>query len=382
RHGGAALTIAPPGEDAAALGPLPPAALRLDGEAAAALARLGFATVAAVLAAPRAPLIRRFGRDFGRRIEQALGIRGEPIDALVPRDVPAARRGLLEPIATAEAIAIVIDDLAADLCGRLEEGGLGARRLLLLCRRVDARDETVAIGLARPSRDAGHIAGLLRARIETIDPGFGIETMILLAPRVAPLAAEQVPGTDIRPAPAPEQAPGQVGGNVVAFPGTRPPPPPEPIEAPDLAPLVDRLANRFGAAALYRAALVESDTPERMVARIAPLAPATARGWRIDWPRPSRLLRRPEPIDNAIADWPDHAPAAFSWRGVRYRVIAADGPERVCGEWWRGGALPHRVRDYFQVEVVDGGRYWLFRAGDGVHPAAGPGGWYLHGAFG
>lgn len=170
------------------------------------------------------------------------------------------------------------------------------------------------------------------------------------------------------------------GGNVFAFPHRAPPPPPEPAATPDLATLVDRLANRFGDVALYRAALAESDTPERMVARLSPLASATARDWRPDWPRPSRLLRRPEPIDNAIADMPDYAPAAFAWRGTRYRVVAADGPERVCGEWWRGGD-PYRVRDYFQVEVADGGRYWLFRTGDGVHPAAGPGDWYLHGAF-
>jgi len=62
----------------------------------------------------------------------------------------------------------------------------------------------------------------------------------------------------------------------------------------------------------------------------------------------------------------------------RYFSVA---DERVCGEWWRGGRDPHRVRDYFQVEVADGGRYWLFRAGDGVHSMAGPGDWFIHGAF-
>ena len=43
--------------------------------------------------------------------------------------------------------------------------------------------------------------------------------------------------------------------------------------------------------------------------------------------------------------------------------------------------MPYAVRDYFQVETVGGGRYWLFRLGDGEHIATGPMRWFLHGAF-
>ncbi len=72
----------------------------------------------------------------------------------------------------------------------------------------------------------------------------------------------------------------------------------------------------------------------------------------------------------------------FRWRGRDYQVAAADGPERVYGEWWRRAAERETVRDYFQVEAKDGARFWLFRAGDGEDPASGDVSWYLHGVFG
>jgi len=45
------------------------------------------------------------------------------------------------------------------------------------------------------------------------------------------------------------------------------------------------------------------------------------------------------------------------------------------------GEQPFTVRDYYQVETVSGGRYWLFRAGDGQNPSTGSMRWFIHGAF-
>jgi protein ImuB len=72
----------------------------------------------------------------------------------------------------------------------------------------------------------------------------------------------------------------------------------------------------------------------------------------------------------------------FTWRGRRHRVRAADGPERIFGEWWRQDAEAKAVRDYFQVEDESGARFWLYRSGDGVDPSTGPQRWFLHGLFG
>ena len=78
---------------------------------------------------------------------------------------------------------------------------------------------------------------------------------------------------------------------------------------------------------------------------------------------------------------PDGPPRRFRWRGRDYQVAAADGPERVYGEWWRRAAERGAVRDYFQVEDESGERFWIYRAGDGEDPGTGSHKWFLHGVF-
>ena len=121
--------------------------------------------------------------------------------------------------------------------------------------------------------------------------------------------------------------------------------------------------------------------PERSVRRVGPLSPDDGgAGWPEHWPRPTRLLRHPEPIET-VALLPDHPPETFTWRGVRRRVKRADGPERVFGEWWTRDAELIAVRDYFQVEDEAGERFWIYRAGDGEDAATGSHRWFLHGIF-
>lgn len=344
------VTIVAPGGAEAMLRPLPVAALRLDRELVEALRPLGLTRIADLVAQPRAPLALRFGPLPGRRLDEALGHVAEPIEPLRPLDRIEAHRAFAEPIAAAETIARYVGRLATALCATLEQNGLGVRRLDLRIRRVDNSLQAARIGTARPVRDAARLTRLLCEKIETLDPGFGIEAMTLIAVAVEPLVARQA---------------------VSALAGA-----PE----PDLSGLVDVLANRVGEGRLHRFVPVESEVPERSVARIPPLAAETGATWRGDWPRPPRLLPRPEPIET-MALLPDHPPAWFRWRGVRRRVRRADGPERIHGEWWKRDAETTAVRDYFRVEDEAGGRYWIFRAGDGETPESGGQTWFLHGIF-
>ncbi|MBO0902413.1 Y-family DNA polymerase [Jiella sonneratiae] len=350
RHGADPVFVAPPRHGPAILDALPVEALRLPADTVEGLRDLGFLTVGELLAAPRAPLALRFGAGLTRRLDQAAGRRSEPIEPLRPQETLVAERNFGEPIGAAETIARYIGKLVVCLCAELEEGGLGVRRLDLICRRVDDRVEAVRVSTARPVRDVARLTRLLCDRIETIAPGFGIEKMTLVATLAEPLE------------------PGQKLASLT-----------EEI-LPDVASLVDVIANRVGEGRLYRLAPVESDVPERSVKRIPPLAPETGTNWRRDWPRPVRLLRRPEPIET-LALLPDHPPASFTWRGVRRRVRAADGPERIFGEWWKRDAELAAVRDYFQVEAEDGERFWIFRAGDGEDLSTGSQHWFLHGLF-
>ena len=351
RHAAQPTWIAPPGHDTSVLTALPLAALRLPAPMVADLRVLGFARIGDLLAQPRAPLTRRFGPELGRRLDQATGVLAEPLEPVRPAELVTARRAFAEPIGAAETIARSIGKLVVQLCAGLEAKDLGARRLDLLCYRVDNRIAAVRVGMARPARDAKRLTRLLCDRIETIDPGFGIEVMTLTAAIAEPLARRQMASALVEDA------------------------------VPDIVDLVDTLANRVGEHAVYRAVPVASDVPERSVARVAAMAPETGCTWPGHWPRPARLLPRPEPIET-LALLPDHPPAWFTWRGMRRRVRRADGPERVFGEWWDRDAELATVRDYFRVEDEAGERYWLYRAGDGEHAASGSQGWFLHGVFG
>jgi protein ImuB len=124
--------------------------------------------------------------------------------------------------------------------------------------------------------------------------------------------------------------------------------------------------------------------PERSTTMLPALSKITDAGWDDDLPRPARMLHRPEQIE-VIALLPDDAPRMFIWRRKRYRVTQGDGPERLHGEWWRESGIEAEkaltVRDYYQVETQTGGRYWLFRLGDGTSHATGNMRWFIHGAF-
>ena len=79
---------------------------------------------------------------------------------------------------------------------------------------------------------------------------------------------------------------------------------------------------------------------------------------------------------------PDQPPTAFTWRGQRRRVVRADGPERIFGEWWRRPGELWAARDYFQLETETGERFWVFRRGDGEWAPSGDLTWWMHGLFG
>jgi protein ImuB len=343
--------IAPVGEAVAAMHDLPLAALRIPADTIAGLHALGFLSVSDLLAQARPSLAIRFGSELGRRIDQALGPASELIVPLRSPELIEVRQAFAEPISAAETIARYVGKLVVALCEALTERGVGARRLDLVCYRVDSRAEAVRVGTASPVRDAKRLNRLLVEKIEKIDPGFGIETMTLAASIAEPLAELQAATSLV--------------DEIV----------------PDVSDLIDVLANRVGSKRLYRSVPVASDVPERSICRVAPMAPDTGAAWPGHWPRPTRLLGTPEPIET-MALLPDHPPVSFAWRGIRRRVRRADGPERVFGEWWKRDAELAAVRDYFRVEDDAGERYWIFRAGDGEDAGTGSHRWFLHGTFG
>jgi protein ImuB len=347
------------------LAPLPLAALRLGHEAVSALDRVGLKRIAQVIGAPRAPLAARFGIDFIRRLDQALGNEEEAIGPRRPPPVLIAERRFADPIAREEDVAATLASLAATLAQNLETHGIGARRLELALFRVDGVVQRIVVGAARPVRAPKLVASLFREKFaglsEEIDAGFGFDMVRLSVLAAAPQDPLEV----------------DLMGDALAD--------------ADLDGLIDRISARLGPEHVTRIRAQDSHIPERAEVRSVAAEEAAARagpmpraspgvdsiggdGGPID--RPLRLFARPEPVE-AIAEVPDGPPVRFRWRRAVYRVARTEGPERIASEWWREEAL---TRDYFRVEDAAGHRFWLYREGLYGRELTSPR-WYLHGVF-
>ena len=359
RFGDGGRRIAEPCRTLTMLAPLPVEALRLAAEDTRLLRRLGLATVGAVEALPHAALARRFGWHSGavlRRLDCALGRRADPVASLPPPPACLARLVFQEPLIDLAALEAALVRLLDNLSASLERKGLGVRELVLLFFRVDGGTVQRRVSTARATRDGAHLGGLFAVKIGTVDPGFGIDAMVLHAVRTEPLVPEQY-------RLAADGLEGREGGG-------------------ELARLIDRLQARLGKASVFRLEPVASHLPERAERRTDPDGKGAM------WPaqpgtpqRPLRLFDRPEPVD-AVAEVPDGPPALFTWRRLRRRIVRAEGPERIEPEWW-AGCPQERPRDYYRVEDQDGRRYWLFRAG--LYRDTGgrvPPRWYIHGLYG
>ena len=385
-------SIVASGEEETLLEPLPLSALRIEPKTRTSLESVGLRTVGAVMAAPRAPLARRFGATLLLRLDQALGRLDEAISPRLPAAPLSVERQLAEPVSEIEHIELLMESLAATLKDQLERRGEGARRLSLILFRTDGAVSRIAVGTSRPLREPLVIQKLFHEKLTAIgqdfDVGFGFDLIRLAVLSTAPFEIRQ---TDLAGEADDDDA--------------------------DIALFADRIRARLGEEAILKPVTVESHLPERAVLAV-PFAREVARGntetrkpgktidpvpLSVSRPeRPIRLFRSPEPIEVPATEIPEGPPRHFRWRRALHRVVRAEGPERIAAEWWRetipkfkvkDGEDPEEVRnrvaameaarltrDYFRVEDAEGRRYWLYRQGLYGMSEKAPR-WFLHGLF-
>ncbi len=332
---------------------LPLAALGSPAETEVALRRSGLRTIGDLARRPAASLAARFGADVPTAVARLMGREDR---RLVARRTPPAIQvdeRFAEPVATSAAVTATLDRLIARAVVALAERGAGGRAFAFALFRCDGHVARLEVAAGRATRDAALIARLFRERIDgladPLDPGFGYDLIRLAVADAEPLATVQ---PDLYAAP-----PSDAVGDLVA-----------------------RLTTRLGNARVRRLTSGDSHIPEQAAFDL-PVHAATVGAWRPPAPgepplRPLALFTPPQPIQ-VIAEVPDGPPRAFRWQRRHHDVARAEGPERIAPEWWKGeAACP---RDYYRLEDVHGRRFWVFR--DGLFGDASPPGWFVHGLF-
>ena len=356
-----AAVIAPSGDMAAVLGPLPLAALRLDSAVVDGLQRLGLRHVRDVIALPRAPFARRFGAVALRRLDQAMGLEPEPISPARGENHFATRLSFPDPIGLRSDIEAGVDRLLPRLCDGLRAKGFGARSLRLTAFRAGGGVSSVEVGLARPADHPDRIRPLLMLKLDLIDAGFGIDCLRLHAFATEPLPALQHAGH----LDAGQRVQSRASHDT------------------DLDDLIGKLGAKLGPEQVQRLAPAHSHIPAKAAQPLAAAwfglgGAAQAVGEAPEWPSPPSprpLLIFPPEMVGAPEDNPT-PPATFKWRGRMWQTRVALGPERIAPEWWfdapewRSGP-----RDYWRIEVEGGERLWLFYAIGRDMPA----GWFCEG---
>ncbi|HNP21787.1 MAG TPA: DNA polymerase Y family protein [Panacibacter sp.] len=339
--------IIKPGEQAAALMPLPPASLRLQPGTVERLLKLGLHNAGNFMNMQRSALRRRFGEDLLLRIDQALGIKEEFREPLFPIEPYSERLPCLEPIQAATGIEIALEQLLQALCSRLQKEGKGLRVAILKGYRIDGKLQQVQVSTNHPSHNISHLSRLFALKIPYIEPALGIELFVLEAPKLEDLQTFQQTFWTANSS----------------------------LESTEIAELLDNLESRFGSQVAHRYLPDEHHLPERSVKLAGSLKERPAIEWRADKRRPIQLLPQPQPV-MVTAPIPDYPPMNFRYNNKLHIIKKADGPERIESEWWIQPAL---LRDYYVVEDEEGKRFWLFRAGH--YEGDNDPGWFIHGFF-
>lgn len=397
--------IAPVGRTVEALYTLPCAALRLKPDVVATLARLGVETIGSLLQLPRQGLATRLGPALCQRIAQASGEVEESLIAIPPQCEHTASLLLEYPSDAMDLLADRLSGLIRQSSAALHRLQRGVLRLRCQLEFTTHPPMVLESGLFAPTLDTEHLTSLMLGALESQRLGSKVTRMTVAVAQHAALSSRQpsIFGPDFRSG----------GGGDWAV-------------QTETARLIDVLAGRLGEDAVRGVRASDDPLPENAIVEFEMTAQrmnsenqkakrkqrksnarqqaveqsdlmlhpsdSSHRGTRDSGPDVNDLGRRPielhtpahpiTPIDSSSTPSgpEDHFPTRFRIRGRVERVCQHWGPERIETRWWRG---PLIRRDYFRIELDNGGRLWIYYdLGDGTAKTADKETrWFLHGRF-
>lgn len=339
-------TICKSDEEKEALLRLPSEALNPEPQVLDTLTKLGLHHIGSFINMPAQTLRRRFGNAFLQRLHQALGMEEEFMQPIQITTQYYQHLPCLEPVSTAKAIEIALEQLLQAMCARLQKEELGIRHCIFSTYRTDGKKQQLTISTGRASVHVTHLLKLFEHKLPSIAPGPGIELFTLDAPQVMPLVTVQ---------------------NAIWEKDAA-------LDDIKLAELLDRIADRIGEKNIQHFQPAEHYWPERAYKLSNRENETNIEKWPVGFPRPLQLLQNPIHIKVMVL-LPDYPPISFNYNNNIHKVVKADGPERIEQEWW---LQQGHYRDYYCVEDESGCRYWIFRLGhyENHKPE-----WFLHGFF-
>lgn len=314
------------------LGQLPVEVLDLPRESAGMLRDVGIRTLGECLHLSRDGLARRGGKPLLERLDLALGRTPDPRPAFVPPVDFEATLSLPAPVAQADALLFAARRLIAELCGWLAATGQGVQRLAFTLAHEDRDDTRFELNLVAATRDPGHLASLLRERLERVALASPAAAITMKSERLLPLASRNL---SLLPD---DQAPAEAA-----------------------AQFIERLRARLGEGAVRGLATAADHRPERAWRACEPGGESGAPDGRLPAERPLWLLRSPRHLTE-IGEVPQYqGPLTLMTR-----------TERIESGWWDGNDVR---REYYVARNPAQSLLWIYRE----HRENG--GWYLHGFF-
>ena len=333
------ITVIPPGEEARRIGALPIQVLSAPAEMMETLERWGVRTCEALAKLPLLELSERLGQQ-GVQLHQ--WARGQSRRALILAESKLCfeeEMALEYAVEELEPLAFLLGRLLDQVCARLAARSLSACAIRLrfkldaACEKESAPNEITHKGsgeklyaklftLPVPMRDSKMLLKLLRLHLQCAPPGAPIVHVFLAADPSAPRAIQH--GLFVPSSPDPEK----------------------------LELTMARLANLVGHSRVGSPRILDSHRPDAFeMSRFLPAhdAPEMREEIAVLGERaPLAAFRAFRPAPRAVVALRDGRPARISFSGRHGEVMAASGPWRTSGEWWREDAWS---REEWEIEI-------------------------------
>lgn len=365
--------IVPPGKGRGFLAPLPLRDLPISEELREAFRALGWRRIGQLAERERSEIEARFGPAGIRAHRWACGEDDRAFHAISPPEQREVSLELESPATVLEPLLFSLRHLLARLCADLPEGMCASELRLRLELEGGGRRKATVVP-ARPTRRESSLFDLCRAALERSgDEGKLAAPVVGLALELREIEPAEARQGDLfrrdwrdgagwadplGVAIALARLQARLGEQAVVTPGFRADHRPESrsVWTPVTPSSLSSGWRPSGASGVPRPGVLPSSLDERAGVP-GSLVPSTLRLL----PEPDRVRVRVE----------QGRPARLWDERGDHELVAAEGPERLSGDWWKD---PYR-REYFRVCTSSGELLWLFRE----YHRSGELRWWLHG---